>query len=35
MELQIMHTLDFELNCTIPAALLESYSYAIGVYKDK
>ena len=35
MELQIMHTLDFELNCTIPAALLESYSLAIDVYKDR
>ena len=35
MEVHIMHTLDFELNCTIPAALLESYSLAIGVYKDR
>lgn len=34
-EVKLMQELDFELNATIPAYLLESYSLAVGCYKDK
>ena len=30
-----MKVLDFDLNCTLPVALLESYSLAIDIYQDK
>lgn len=32
MEVQVMNVLDFDLNCTLPVALLESYSLAIDIY---
>lgn len=35
MEVQILRTLNFEINCTIPAELLESYSVAVGVFRDR
>ncbi len=35
MEVQIMRVLDFDLNHTLPVALLESYSLAVDIYQDK
>ena len=34
METQVMMTLEFSIHCTIPMALLESYSMAIGICHD-
>ena len=35
MEIQIIRTLNFDLFCTTPASLLESYSVALGLSDDR
>ena len=35
MEVQIIRCLNFDLFCTIPASLLESYSVSIGMFNNR
>ena len=34
METSVISVLEFNIHCTVPATLLESYSIAVGAYQD-